>query len=99
MGEFLIELLLQPIFEIIYYGFGYVFGSFVIKALSLGLLAPAPFRETNDREFHRSMGFHWFQLTYRRNNQRYVLAEVVALIGIFSLLLCFLFAYWLVIGI
>lgn len=105
MGELLVELLLRPLFEIIIHVLGYALGYLVygqgylvVTILSLGLLTPAPLSQSADSEFRKSLKIPWWHVTYRKNGQRYMLAEMVVLVGILSSVAIGVLIFWILVS-
>ena len=89
LGEFLVETILQVIFE-------GVFGTiFYLTGIVLTLLTCGAIRAGDPIEQYRRSGIHrrvrrqrraenpvpWYQLTYVKNGQRYLFAEATAAVG------------------
>jgi len=76
LGEFVVELIVKPLFEFV----GYGTGKLVIRVVSLGLLDASLLAEP-DREGKRNK--RWYSITFTRGNKRFVDAHVVAVSGMF----------------
>lgn len=86
----MLQLILEPIFAILFFGLGYVIGFFPVMIGSFGALEPGPIEAISDPSYYRSMGMKWWHLTFEKDGRRYLPAEVVALIG--WLMICALVA-------
>ena len=77
----MLQLILEPIFAIVFIGIGYVFGFVPVWFGSLGTIEPGPVDRINDRSYYRSKGMRWWHATYLDDGTRYLPAEAVALVG------------------
>ena len=90
----LLELLVEPILQVIFEG---IFGTiFYLTGMLLTLLTCGAVRAGDPVELYRRSGFRrsvrrrrreenpvpWYQLTYVKNGQRYLFAEATAAVGV-----------------
>ncbi len=77
----LLQIILKPIIGLLIFGIGYFIGFLPVTLLSLGAIEPGPMDKIEDFSYYRSQGLRWWHLTYRKDGQRYLPAEGVALVG------------------
>lgn len=83
VGEIIAEVIIRPIFELIFYGLTYWTGAFVLKASSIGNLRLSPLSTIHERNRGKRK---WYQIDWSiwlhlPNKGRMLKAECVCLVG------------------
>jgi hypothetical protein len=79
--EIIFEMVLRPLFCLLFVGIGYVVGFLPVMVGSLGMVEPSPIEHVFDKAFYNSAGLKWWHLTYEKDRNRYLPAESVAIVG------------------
>ena len=80
--EILLEIIIQPLLQIVFLGVGYLVGFFPVLIGSLGTIEPGPVNSAVDGGvFYRSKGMKFWHLTFVDRGKRFLPAETVALAG------------------
>ena len=77
------EILLELFLKLILIPIGYLIGYVPVVIISLGSLEPGPFDSMFDGgKFYREKGMKFWHLTYVDQDRRYLLSELVSIIGL-----------------
>jgi hypothetical protein len=87
LGEFIVELGLRLIFEIVFYGITYWTGFVILKLLTLGSVRVAPFSTVGDKNRGRWIDWSFYLHT---SYGRVLKMETVCLVGM---------VFWILVGV
>ena len=90
LGEFIGEVLLRGVFEIVFYAVTYYTGAIVLGLLTLGQFKIAPLSTVEDTNRHKNRWNDWSIWLYRPMQPRLLKAGVVCLVGM---------SFWIALGI
>ena len=85
IGEAIAEIVIRPIFELIFYGVAYWIGYLVLSILSLGQLKLAPLMSIDQKNRKKKGKIDWSIWLHRPMQGRVLKAEVVCLSGLLFL--------------